>query len=108
MYSHPENNSSDNVQLLAPDFDSDIDQDNQLTPTTSTQDQSAESNIINAKENSNQIHSSLQHPDWPDTSTLQIPTVSSIIPDQPPLSITSGKSLKKTKTHGQMWPSKRK
>ena len=99
MYPHPENNSSDNVQLLAPDYNPDIDQDNQLTLTTSTQGQEAKSNIINAKdskENNNQIHSSLQHPNWPDTSTIQIPTVSSNIPDPPPLSITSGKPHKKT------------
>ena len=95
---HPENNSSDNVQLLAPDFDPDIDQDNQLTPTISTQDQPAESNIINAKdskENNNQIHSSLQHPNWPDTSTVQIPTVSSTIPDQPPPHLLHQENLSK-------------
>ena len=101
---HPENNSSDNVQLLALDFDPDIDQENQLTPTTSTQDQPAESNIINAKdskENNNQIHSSLQHPNWPDTPTIQIPTVSSTIPDQPPPVYYIRKTSQKDRTPPQ-------
>ena len=99
MYPHPESNSSDNVQLLAPDFDPDIDQDSQPISKISTRDQPAERNIINAKdseENNNPIHSSSQHSNWPDTPSVQIPAVSSTIPDEPPPSITLEKHSEKT------------
>ena len=87
MYPHTDNDSADNVQLLAPDFDPNIDQDNQLAQTTLTVDQPAEDNITNAKdpkENNNHRHLSKQHPNQPDLCTLQIPTVSSPTQDEPP------------------------
>ena len=84
MYPHSENNCSDNVQLLAPDFDPNIDEDTQPTLTTSTQAQSANNHTINAnntKEKNTQLHQSQQHSDWPDSPTVQISTVSLIVQD---------------------------
>ena len=99
MYLHPEHNSNNNVQLLAPDYDPNIDQDNQLILTTSIHNQEAESNVIDAKnsgQNNNQTPTSPQHPNQPSITALQIPAVSSTIPDLSPPSISSRKTHKKT------------
>ena len=49
MYPHNiDNNRSDTVQLLAPEFDSDIDGDNQPTSTNTNQPQHPDNNTTDA------------------------------------------------------------
>ena len=76
MYPHSENNRSDTVQLLAPDFDSDIDKDNQPTSTTISQSQPSDNSRINAnnpKMKDTKLQPLQQDTDWPDAATIQIP-----------------------------------
>ena len=93
MYPHtPENNRSDTVQLLALEFDPDIDSENQPTSTSNSstnnnQQQQADLNIIdanNCEAKNTQTQNQQFEINWPDTPTVQIPRVSSTVPDQPP------------------------
>ena len=93
MYPHtPENSHSDTVQLLAPEFDPDIDGKNQLISTSNTlrsnnQQQQANPNIIDANKHEAeniQTQNRQFESNWPDAPTVQIPRVSSTTPDQPP------------------------
>ena len=88
MYPHNiENNRSDTVQLLAPEFYSDIDEDNQPTPTNTNQPQHPDNNTTDTsqtKSKDTQVQQQHFDTDWPDAPTIQIPWISSTVPDQPP------------------------
>ena len=92
MYPH----QSDTVQINAPEYDPDIDGDNQ--PNTDkkhttvsirgTLEMIPESSVLEddnstAPEN-NTAQQNLQETDWPDAPTIQIPGVSSTTSDHPP------------------------
>ena len=75
------------MQLLAPEFDLDIDRDNQPTSTNSNQPQYSDSNTTDAnyfKREDTQTQKQQSETDWPDATTVQIPRVSSTVPDQLP------------------------
>ena len=77
----PENNCSDTVQLLAPEFDPDIDRENQPTSTSNAstnnnQHQQPDLKIIHANncetEDTKTKNQQFQT-NWPDAPTIQIP-----------------------------------
>ena len=75
------------MQLLASEFNSDIDRDNQPTSTNTSQPQDPDNNTIdanNTKTKDTEVQSQHFNTDWPDTPTIQIPRISSTVPDQPP------------------------
>ena len=92
MYPH----QSDTVQIDAPEYDPDIDGDNQpntdkkhkTVPVQGTLEMIPESSVLEddnsiAPEN-NTDPQNQQETNWPDAPTIQIPGVSSITTDQPP------------------------
>ena len=92
MYPH----QSDTVQIDAPEYDPDIDGDNQpntdkkhatvsLQGTLETIPESSVSEDDNsiAPEN-NTAQQNQQETNWPDAPTIQIPGISPTTPDQPP------------------------
>ena len=97
MYPHtPENNCSDMVQLLAPEFDPDIDGENQPTSTNNNQPQHPDLNTTDAndfKTEDIQTQKQQSQTDWPDAPTIQIPRVSLTVPDQPQRFNTLGEHL---------------
>ena len=87
MYPHNRENRSDTVQLLVPEFDSDIDRDNQPTSLNTSQPQHLENNTTHAnnpKTKDTEVQQQHSDTDWPDAPTVQIPRVSSTVQDQPP------------------------
>ena len=93
MYPHnTEHANNDTEQLLAPDFDPDIDSNNQSVPasdalTQTNQHQQNTPQPIDANKSepdTMQTKDNLPKTNWPDAPTIQIPRVSSTTPDQPP------------------------
>ena len=88
MYPHTsDNNCSDVVQLLAPEFDPDIDGDNQPTSTNNNQPQYSDigtTDVNHPKTENTQTQNHQPKTNWPDTLTIQIPWVSLTVQDQPP------------------------
>ena len=75
------------LQLLAPEFNSDIDGDNQPTSMNTSQPQDPDNNTIdanNTKTEDTKVQPQHFDTDWPDSPTVQIPRISSMVPDQPP------------------------
>ena len=79
MYPHThENNHPDAVQLLAPEFDPDIDSKNLSIPTPDTQSHNNQgnSNTVDANEceaETTQTQNPQFKTDWPEAPTIQIP-----------------------------------
>ena len=68
-------------------LDSDIDGDNQPTSMNTSQPQDLDNSIVdanNTKTKDTKVQSQHSNTNWPDAPTIQIPRVSSMVPDQPP------------------------
>ena len=75
------------MQLLAPEFDPDIDEDTQPTSTTTSQPQKPDNKITDANNpKTKNINKQTLQPDtdWPDAPIVQIPRVSLTVQEQPP------------------------